>query len=202
MKRIFVMLATLLVAALTLVGCVSAPTSEAGWTTVFDGTHLNNFTRLGDANWRLVDGLVQADLGGKDASYLVSKQSYDDFQMRAEFWVDSDANSGKEVPPEISPSPEFPANEVEIELHRRLCGARPPHHRGYRGSKEKSKDHRDTAIAGPSQEPAREEESPREQSDHCNRLPNQIRQYDPKAQPVEQSRNQKPWVDEAMRAGR
>ena len=51
-------------------------------------------TRLGDANWRLVDGLVQADLGGKDASYLVSKQSYDDFQMRAEFWVDSDANSG------------------------------------------------------------------------------------------------------------
>ena len=37
---------------------------------------------------------VQADLGGKAASYLVSKHSYSDFQIRAEFWVDSDANSG------------------------------------------------------------------------------------------------------------
>ena len=38
--------------------------------------------------------MVIADLGGKDASYLVSKESYGDFQIRAEFWVDSDANSG------------------------------------------------------------------------------------------------------------
>ncbi len=94
MKCISIMFAALLAMTGTLVGCASAPTSEAGWSTVFDGTHLNNFTRLGDANWRLVDGLVQADLGGKAASYLVSKQSYDNFQMRAEFWVDSDANSG------------------------------------------------------------------------------------------------------------
>ena len=71
MKRISIMFAALLAMTGTLVGCASAPTSEAGWSTVFDGTHLNNFTRLGDANWRLVDGLVQADLGGKDASYLV-----------------------------------------------------------------------------------------------------------------------------------
>jgi hypothetical protein len=42
-----------------------------------------------------VDGAVQADRKiGKDNAYLVSKKSYKDFQIRAEFWVDVDANSG------------------------------------------------------------------------------------------------------------
>jgi len=39
-------------------------------------------------------GVAQADLGGKDTSFLVSKQKYKDFQLRAEFWVDAEANSG------------------------------------------------------------------------------------------------------------
>jgi len=34
---------------------------------------------------------VQADLG---SGFLVSKQEYGDFQLRAEFWVDATANSG------------------------------------------------------------------------------------------------------------
>ena len=45
----------------------------------------------GKANWRLVDGVVQADQGN---GHLVSKNSYRDFQIRAEFWVDAPANSG------------------------------------------------------------------------------------------------------------
>ncbi len=94
MKRISALLSGLLVIAFTLTGCITPPPSEVGWITVFDGTNLNNFNRVGDANWRLDDGLVIADLGGKDASYLVTKESYGDFQIRAEFWVDSDANSG------------------------------------------------------------------------------------------------------------
>ncbi len=41
------------------------------------------------------DGALTADkLDGKDLAYLVSKNSYKDFQIRAEFWVDSAANSG------------------------------------------------------------------------------------------------------------
>jgi hypothetical protein len=31
---------------------------------------------------------------GVKASFLVSKKDYADFQLRAEFWVDADANSG------------------------------------------------------------------------------------------------------------
>ena len=80
--------------ALMLTGCATQPSSEAGWITVFDGANLNKFERIGDANWRIDDGLVVADLGGKTASYLVTKESYGDFQIRAEFWVDADTNSG------------------------------------------------------------------------------------------------------------
>jgi Domain of Unknown Function (DUF1080) len=65
--------------------------ADAGWVTLFDGKSLDNWDTIGDANWRLVDGVVQADKGN---GFLVSKNSYGDFQIRAEFWVDDDANSG------------------------------------------------------------------------------------------------------------
>jgi len=42
-------------------------------------------------------------------SYLVSKQDYRDFQIRAEFWVSDDANSGIFIrctnPTEVAPRP-------------------------------------------------------------------------------------------------
>jgi hypothetical protein len=63
----------------------------AGWITLFDGTKLDNWNQIGDANWRIVDRVVQADKGN---GFLVSKNSYTDFQIRAEFWVDTAANSG------------------------------------------------------------------------------------------------------------
>jgi Domain of Unknown Function (DUF1080) len=64
---------------------------DAGWVTLFDGSNLDNWTQIGDANWKLADGVVQADKGN---GFLVSKNSYNNFQIRAEFWVDADANSG------------------------------------------------------------------------------------------------------------
>jgi hypothetical protein len=63
----------------------------AGWVTLFDGKNLDNWNKIGDANWRLEDGAVVADKGN---GFLVSKDTYADFQIRAEFWVDADANSG------------------------------------------------------------------------------------------------------------
>jgi hypothetical protein len=65
---------------------------EPGWTILFDGSNLNNWEAIGNANWRLVDGgIVQADLGN---GFLVSKKEYGDFELKAEFWVDATANSG------------------------------------------------------------------------------------------------------------
>lgn len=78
--------------ALGIAGCSSVPVSvEPGFTALFDGTHLNRWTLLGNANWRLQDGLAQAELG---SGYLVSKEVYTDFHLKAEFWVDGPANSG------------------------------------------------------------------------------------------------------------
>ena len=80
--------------ALALAGCATMD-SLTGWTTLIDGTRgLDNFRRVGDANWVASDGTVQASSGGKDPGYLVTPGSYRDFMIRAEFWASDDANSG------------------------------------------------------------------------------------------------------------
>ena len=83
-------------ALLALTGCANLPGSTAGWTPLYDkGSNLNDWTLVGDANWRLQDNAIQADyLRGKVPSYLVSKAVYSDYEIRAEFWVDSQTNSG------------------------------------------------------------------------------------------------------------
>ena len=77
------------VAAFVLLGGSSF--GQAGWTTLFDGKNLSAFNTVGDANWQLTDGIVQADKG---TGYLVTKNNYTDFELKVEFWVDDDANSG------------------------------------------------------------------------------------------------------------
>ena len=84
-------------AATALTGCATRPPGEgAGWVMLIDGERgLENWTRIGDANWRGVDGAIQADKRtGKDSSHLLSKNTYKDFQIYAEFWADETANSG------------------------------------------------------------------------------------------------------------
>jgi hypothetical protein len=61
------------------------------WTVLLDGTSLDGWHIFGDANWRIVDGAAQADMGG---GHLMTDDSYEDFVLRAEFWVDEPANSG------------------------------------------------------------------------------------------------------------
>ena len=81
-----------LLIGLGAVGCVQSPREpDAGWITLLDGSSLDHWNAIGKANWRIQEGVVQADKG---SGHLVSKNSYSDFQIRAEFWVDADANSG------------------------------------------------------------------------------------------------------------
>ena len=68
---------------------------DEGWITLLDGSKpetLDNWNRIGDANWRAEDGVVVADKG--KGGHLVSKNSYKDFRIRAEFWADHTTNSG------------------------------------------------------------------------------------------------------------
>ena len=55
---------------------------------------MENFNKVGEANWTATDGAIQATQGGKEASYLVSKGTYQDFMLHVEFWASDDANSG------------------------------------------------------------------------------------------------------------
>ena len=91
MKRLSAIAMSLFLVAAAVLGCAGPSASQGGWVTLFDGGNLDQWNRIGDANWRIVDGAVQADKG---VGFLVSKQSYADFQIRAEFWADEDANSG------------------------------------------------------------------------------------------------------------
>jgi hypothetical protein len=68
---------------------------DTGWITLLDGSNpksLDNWNRIGDANWRAEDGVIVADKG--KGGQLLSKNSYKDFQIRAEFWADHTTNSG------------------------------------------------------------------------------------------------------------
>ena len=78
--------------ALTIVGCASQPIGP-GWITLIDGDKgLENWNRIGDANWRAEGGVIIADKG--KGGFLVSKSTYQDFAIYAEFWAETDTNSG------------------------------------------------------------------------------------------------------------
>jgi len=78
---------------------------------LFDGSNLDAWNVLGDANWTVSGDVVEATSGG---GHLVTKNSYSDFVLTAEFWVDDPANSGIFIrcqsPEEISPGTCYEVN--------------------------------------------------------------------------------------------
>ena len=76
--------------AITGVHGVAAQT-VAGWTTLFNGKNLDNWQKTGNANWRVVDGVIEADM---PRGFLLTKESYGDFDLRTEIWVTPDSNGG------------------------------------------------------------------------------------------------------------
>ncbi len=78
-------------ASSTLAACAPFGVDMNKMVTLLDGTNLNEWNRVGDANWRIEEGAAVADKGN---GFLVSKKSYKDFHMVVEFWSDAKANSG------------------------------------------------------------------------------------------------------------
>ena len=95
MKRLSTLAAGLVIGAAAFQFSSVASGQSDGWITLLDSTKQGDWTEVGKANWAMKDGALSADkLDGKDPSYLVSKDSYKDFQIKAEFWTDEEANSG------------------------------------------------------------------------------------------------------------
>ena len=91
MKRARIAILGFVVVGLANVQLTPMASAQGEWTTLFDGSSLDSFNPIGDANWELAEGAVQADSG---SGFLVTKDSYGDFELTLESWVDEPANSG------------------------------------------------------------------------------------------------------------
>ena len=67
--------------------------APGAWVTLFDGRSLAGWEVVGDANWEVADGVIQATKSTA-AAFLVTPVPYADFQITLDFWVSPDANSG------------------------------------------------------------------------------------------------------------
>ena len=77
----------------SMAACAQLRIPGMGWETLIDGDKgMENFNAVGDANWHPQGGAIVADKG--KAGFLVTKKSYRDFELRAEFYADTDTNSG------------------------------------------------------------------------------------------------------------
>jgi Domain of Unknown Function (DUF1080) len=77
-----------------LAGCAGGM-AGGGWVTLVDGARMTSFdgwSPLGAGEWSFTEGTLQGKNG--KMGYLVSQDAYTDFEIRAEFWADEDANSG------------------------------------------------------------------------------------------------------------
>ena len=72
MKRWLALAGLSLIAAFAFAPLQQAIGQGDGWVVLFDGKNLDNFNKLGDANWTIADGAVMADKGN---GFLVTKNS-------------------------------------------------------------------------------------------------------------------------------
>jgi hypothetical protein len=87
----------LVIAAFTAVQLAPQASGQTGpgWVTLVDGKAMGDWDKVGESNWRIEDGALVADKRtSKESTHLVTKTSYKDFQIYAEFWASDDANSG------------------------------------------------------------------------------------------------------------
>jgi hypothetical protein len=88
--------------------------AQGGFVSLFDGSTLKGWNVLGNANWSVVDGAIQATSGN---GYLVTPMPYGDFQITLEFWVTDDANSGVFIRG-ADPSMVTPNNAYEVNINQ------------------------------------------------------------------------------------
>ena len=91
MRRTFMLTVALVLLAFAGFQPTYITSGQADFKTILDGTSMKGWNVVGNANWTVADGAVQATMG---TGFLVTPESYGDFQITAEIWVSDDANSG------------------------------------------------------------------------------------------------------------
>jgi hypothetical protein len=80
--------------ALSLSACASISQHTNSSVLIDGGKGLENFNRVGEANWQATETDVQANKSSTTYAYLVTKSPYRNFRLTMEFWASDDANSG------------------------------------------------------------------------------------------------------------
>ncbi len=96
MKTLTTRLAAALLGLASLgLGMPAEAQSGDGWTVLLDDQNMGDWEMVGTTNWRMEEGAVVADdCISETPAYLLSKESYKDFELYVEFWASDDANSG------------------------------------------------------------------------------------------------------------
>ena len=85
----------IIISILTILTACASMKVGMQWETLLEGTQgLNNFNRVGEDNWIARNGAIEATPVTSGSTFLVSKESYRDFELRVEFWTSHDGNSG------------------------------------------------------------------------------------------------------------
>ncbi len=74
-----------------LVGNSASAQNQDGFTPLIDGVSLSGWNIIGNAHWQIGKGMIVSD---KPMGFLVSSAKYKNFIIRAEFWAESNTNSG------------------------------------------------------------------------------------------------------------
>lgn len=85
--------------------CLANQATEHDVINLFDGETLAGWKPVGNASWRVVDGVIEAQ--GMGEGYLVTETPYTNYRLTLEFWVDATTNSGVFVgcPGLVEPNP-------------------------------------------------------------------------------------------------
>ena len=83
-----------LIAALALLAC-----QDGGWVALFDGKTLDNFEVKGGTATYVIEGdcILGKTTEGSPNSFLCTKKSYGDFELKFEVKVDDELNSGVQI---------------------------------------------------------------------------------------------------------
>ncbi len=77
--------------AILSIGGVAQAQNSDGFTDLIDGVSLSGWNIIGSANWVIGNGIVE---GNKPSGFLVSTKTYKNFVIKAEFYAESNTNSG------------------------------------------------------------------------------------------------------------
>jgi hypothetical protein len=92
MKSTQKFLAALILCAQTIVfSSIAYAQNQDDFVDLIDGVSLGGWNIVGNASWVIGNGIVE---GNKPSGFLVSAKSYKNFVIRAEFWAESNTNSG------------------------------------------------------------------------------------------------------------